>query len=165
MCRITQKRHMTTAPLRHRVTALKSRFQKLFQANNIKSRRESLPAVKQYSVSGMKHIPSAISENNSRIKKPVWIERPFQAVCDGKFDVRLLLSLFLDVNASDAVFRPDGAFPCPDNPVDPLGDSAFPGIAKLVTSGCEGLLMGRSCRHFGGVIGPKAERIIPGVTV
>ena len=40
-----------------------------------------------------------------------------------------------------------------------------PGIAKLLAVACEALEKAGLCRHFGGVIGPEAERIAAGVAV
>ena len=39
------------------------------------------------------------------------------------------------------------------------------GIAKLLAVACEALEKAGLCRHFGGVIGPEAERIAAGVAV
>ncbi len=39
------------------------------------------------------------------------------------------------------------------------------GIAKLLAAACEALEKAGLCRHFGGVIGPEAERIAAGVAV
>jgi hypothetical protein len=38
----------------------------------------------------------------------------------------------------------------------------YAGIAKLLTADCEALEKAGSCRHFGGVFGPVAERIAVG---
>ncbi len=43
--------------------------------------------------------------------------------------------------------------------------TVFDGIAKLLAAACEALEKTGLCRHFGGVIGPEAERIAAGVAV
>ena len=39
------------------------------------------------------------------------------------------------------------------------------GIAKLLTVAFDALVIGRSRRHFGSIIGPEAERVATGVAV